>query len=58
MIMITIDFILISKKKKKRLDKSHHYQVFDTMDSILRKKKYRKQVVLKFSLSIVYAVEN
>ena len=38
MIMITIDFILISKKKK-RLDKSYHYQVFDTMDSILRKKK-------------------
>lgn len=56
MIMITLDFILIYKKKKK-VRQSHTMKSSTQWTPYEGKKK--KQVVLKFSsLSIAYVVEN
>lgn len=57
MIMITLDFILIYKKKKKKVRQSHTMKSSTQWTPYEGKKK--KQVVLKFSsLSIAYVVEN
>lgn len=58
MIMITLDFILIYKKKKKKVRQSHTMKS-STQWTPYEGKKKKKQVVLKFSsLSIAYVVEN
>lgn len=58
MIMITLDFILIYKKKKKKKVRQSHTMKSSTQWTPYEGKK-KKQVVLKFSsLSIAYVVEN